>query len=297
MRGLLNRQSFVSDQRAFPTDDISSSKAVNTVTGETVQLQYWNAGVLTDDAGEAIGTTVVGKLAIGGVKNSIGDQISTYVDSSLSFTSTALTNEVEFPFIIHEKNLRESAETRANAIVANFAAGDYCVDSRTGTLYSRKASITTTLTATTYITSIDQASGGGGGGGDVNLDEVGGTATSVNSGAADAGTQRVSIATDDVVTVSVGAAGTPEAQGIDATGQDAYATVITPTADAKHMMVTNEGAEGAIISIDAGVTDQFTVIGGAIITFDDVDISSAVAIQAKNQNAGSNYADLAITIW
>lgn len=283
--------------RGMPVDDKNASSSIQTITGEVVQLYYYAAGVRTADAGEAIGTLTVGQLTFDNIKNQGGYMEATPEDTSLGFTSTALTTEVVFYPPQWEYTDEFSEEDRLTAIGATLSDGEFMVDYSSGTIYAKKASTTFTLTATTFKIKSQQVGSGGGVTGNVNLDEVGGIATAVDSGVANTGTQRVTIATDDVVTVSVGAAGTPEAQGIDATGQDAYATVITPTADAKHMMVTNEGAEGAIISIDAGVTDQFTVIGGAIITFDDVDISSAVAIQAKNQNAGSNYTDLAITIW
>lgn len=93
------------------------------------------------------------------------------------------------------------------------------------------------------------------------------------------------------------AAASPQVQGVDATGQDAYATVKNPTADATHIFINNKGANGCIISLDGGVTDHFTIQGGAIITLDSIAINNGVAIQAKNETAGQNYSDLTITIW
>ena len=89
---------------------------------------------------------------------------------------------------------------------------------------------------------------------------------------------------------------TMQSQGLDATGQDAYATVKTPSANATHILVSC-GSFGAIISLDAGTTDHFTVQPNMTVILDAVTITSGVAIQAKNLTGGSNYTNLSVSIW
>lgn len=89
---------------------------------------------------------------------------------------------------------------------------------------------------------------------------------------------------------------TMQSQGLDATGQDAYATVKTPSADATHILVSC-GSNGAIISLDAGTSDHFSVQPNMVLALDAVTITSGVAIQAKNLTGGSNYTNLSVSIW
>ena len=90
--------------------------------------------------------------------------------------------------------------------------------------------------------------------------------------------------------------GTPQT-GVDATGADAYATIVTAATAKTHIMVTNLGEFGAIISLNGGTTDHLRIPGASGVTLDSVAIASGAAIQAKNMTAGSNYANLTITIW
>lgn len=107
----------------------------------------------------------------------------------------------------------------------------------------------------------------------------------------------VNLGANNDVTVTSLPSAPMQSLGADATGQDAYATVKTPTANATNILVSLTGANAAIISLDAGTTDHFTVPGGSLITLARVTITSAVAIQAKNATGGSNYTGLSISIW
>lgn len=111
------------------------------------------------------------------------------------------------------------------------------------------------------------------------------TTISKSSGAVDANTQRVTQGSTSM-----------QSQGLDTTGQDAYATVKTPSADATHIFVSC-GSFGATISLNAGTTDHFSVQPNMAVTLDAVTITSGVAIQAKNLVPGSNYTNLAVSIW
>lgn len=101
----------------------------------------------------------------------------------------------------------------------------------------------------------------------------------------------------DVNVLSGGeASGGPES-GTDATGQDAFATILTPTQVFGHLMIVNEGANAAVVSLDGGTTDDIIrVAGQSVLAFDDIAITTA-AIQAKNAGAGENYSDLTIIVW
>jgi len=185
-KGLLLRtqQDKVSEQKGLPVEIVSDSQFVIDVPAEVVQLQYYTLGnVLTNDAGQLAGTVVVAKLANGGVLNQLGDQIATVNDSSLAFTSTAFLVEVAFPQLVAETYNQHRGISKAVAITQNLSNGQFCVDNRTGTLYGKKASVTTTLTGTTYKVSSQTASGGTVVTGDTNLAEVGGVAVSVKNAA------------------------------------------------------------------------------------------------------------------
>ena len=137
--------------------------------------------------------------------------------------------------------------------------------------------------------------GGMGGGGDVNLIEVGGSPIALGQAPA-ADSIPVVLPADQIA--AIGSAATEmQSLGSDATGQDAYATIKTPTADASHILISLKGNNDAVVSLDNGVTDHIFVPGGAIIALDNVSITSGVAIQAKNATGGSNYTSLSISIW
>jgi len=146
----------------MPVDDVSASSSVTTISSETVQLKYYNSGTLTNDAGEAAGAAVVATLANKNILNELGSQGGTYNDTSLSFTSTALTTEVKMPFEALELKRFDSPSNKLDAIVEKFSNGEYAVDYRTGTIYGKKASTTTTLTSTTYKINVAQSGATGG---------------------------------------------------------------------------------------------------------------------------------------
>lgn len=91
--------------------------------------------------------------------------------------------------------------------------------------------------------------------------------------------------------------GEPQPQGYDATGADAYATVLTASADRQHLYAYNSGTHPAILSVDSGTTDHFTIPGQTAFVFDDLMIDSGATVQAKNATAGSNYTGLYVSIW
>ncbi len=147
---LLKWQSQASPFRGMPTEEKTSASTLTTVTGESVAFKYYNAGVLTADAGQAAGVLVVGQLAYDKVKNNLGNMEATVNDTSLSFSSTAFTSEVRIDFTIMESVDESSGSARLQAICAGFTQGQYCVDYSHGTVYGMKASTQTSLASTTY---------------------------------------------------------------------------------------------------------------------------------------------------
>ena len=146
-----DQQRQVSLQRRLPVDNVGSD-TIQTISSETVQLYYYNSGVLTTDAGQVAGVVVVGKLANRNIKNALGDVTGQVNDTSLTFTSTTLTSEVAFPFLVAENYESKGTGTaKASAITSGFSNGQYCVDYRTGTAYGVKADTGTTLTVTYKI--------------------------------------------------------------------------------------------------------------------------------------------------
>jgi len=148
--GLLREQEDVSSQRAMPVSRVDDSFSVTSVTGETVTLQYYNAGVQTADAGQAAGTAVIGKLAYGPVLDTIGSKVANDGNTSLSFTCLAFTNERPFPFDYYEGKFNGTALELLTAVTLGFANGDYCVDYRTGTVYGVKATTAFSMTSVAY---------------------------------------------------------------------------------------------------------------------------------------------------
>ena len=92
-------------------------------------------------------------------------------------------------------------------------------------------------------------------------------------------------------------AGTPQAYGVDATGADGYATVLTVSGAKTHIAIQNTGTHPAIISLNSGTTDHFYIPGGVSAVFDNIAIADAATIQAKNGSAGNNYTGLYISVW
>ena len=146
---ILKGQTHVTPQRGMPVETLDDSQRIEDISGETAQFQYDNAGALGNDAGEAAGTAVLFKLAQGTVLNEVGDMPANHLDSSLSFTSTALTKEVELPNGYDGRD-NEGAIERLKSLTSGLSNGEYFVDYVHGIGYGVKASTQTSLTATSY---------------------------------------------------------------------------------------------------------------------------------------------------
>lgn len=147
---LLRKQGDISAQRPMPSTVLNDSNLVTSVTGETVQLYYYNSGVLTQDAGQAAGVLVIGKLAYGPVLDDIGSKVANKDNKSLSFTCLALTNEVILDWTKLEQSFDTTGTQLLQTICENFANGDYAIDYQTGTIYAKKATTAATMTSVAY---------------------------------------------------------------------------------------------------------------------------------------------------
>lgn len=85
-------------------------------------------------------------------------------------------------------------------------------------------------------------------------------------------------------------------KGTDATGQDAYGTIVTAPARVCRNLFISVATKSAIISLDGGTTEHFLLPVGNW-TFTGLAIASGAEIQAKNADAGQNYTDLTISVW
>jgi len=156
---LLEGQRCASAQHGLPTDDKGAFTGISPVTGETILLYYYSTGTKTIDAGQAAGVAVVGKIANDNVRNELGNVQARYNDTSLSFTSTALTNERAFPSEV-DKWDKETPSERAELVTAGFANGDFTVDYSSGIIYGLKASTQVSLTAAAYLVGYNTTGGG-----------------------------------------------------------------------------------------------------------------------------------------
>lgn len=157
---LLKEQRDISPYRGIPTDDKGGSSQVVTITGETVQLYYWNAGVRTADAGQLAGVVVEGKLASDNIKNSSGSMEGSSLDTSLAFTAGVFTTEVPMQRVPMESTDGVNGSDRAIAVTEGLANGEYVVDYSTGMIYGKKATTGTTLVAATYKIVVELSSSG-----------------------------------------------------------------------------------------------------------------------------------------
>lgn len=82
-----------------------------------------------------------------------------------------------------------------------------------------------------------------------------------------------------------------------ASGTDSYVTVLATTARRSHILISLQGSNDAIISLDGGSNGHIYVPANSVITLDAVDILTLTNIQAKNAVGGSNFTNLNITVW
>ena len=147
---LLHKQAKVSPNRGMPVELTTITKKLNDITAETVQLYFNDWGVYTADAWEAIGTVVIWKFVYTNILDANGFKLGQKDDTSVSFSSTALTTEVDAPDWVFEATDDLTVLERLNNITAGLSNWEYMIDYRGWVIYWKKASTTTTLTSTAY---------------------------------------------------------------------------------------------------------------------------------------------------
>lgn len=147
MKKLLTGQFSGSAQRGFPMNDTGISFTKGEDYTQTVTLQYWNSGVLTDDSGQPAGTVVIGVLDHNNITNEIGKAVGSKNNTSLSLSSTALTTEKSIDLSYVESYDTQSEEEKANKLTENLNNGEYVVDYVNGVIYGKKADSTTLVSA------------------------------------------------------------------------------------------------------------------------------------------------------
>lgn len=148
---MLKDQGQGSPQRGLPVEERNGSNTVTTISDETVQFYFSDSGARTADAGEAAGTAVEGCLVQNRILNEQGKLSATSIDTSLSFTSTALTDEVPINLTLMEAADAADWADRLAIMTSDLANGEYRVDYVKGIVYGKKASTQTELASTTYI--------------------------------------------------------------------------------------------------------------------------------------------------
>lgn len=85
--------------------------------------------------------------------------------------------------------------------------------------------------------------------------------------------------------------------GEDATGANAYATVVTAPSRPTYFLHIAVGMFGAVISLDGGTTDHFFIPANVERQFQYLRIAPDAVIQGRNLVPGSNYTNLRISVW
>lgn len=155
-----DRQNGVTNRLPMPVDSLADAAFVNSISGETLQLKYWNGATLTTDAGQAAGTVVIAKFAYSGILDSLGAMIGNETDTSVVFTTgTVLTAEVRCDYSAVGAADNSTLKLIAADLTANMSNGQYCIDYRNGVLYGKKA---TTSTSDTVAYKVASTTTGGG---------------------------------------------------------------------------------------------------------------------------------------
>lgn len=160
MPNILRGQEQASGKRPFPVNDANLSPQSVTSSSATVQLYYYSSGTRTSDAGQAAGTVVDATFAQRNILNSLGTNVATKNDTSLAYTCTALTTELEISARPDILALMESLDnatpsTRAAQVGALLNNGEFVVDYRRGLLIGKKATTASTMTGVTYNYSVN----------------------------------------------------------------------------------------------------------------------------------------------
>lgn len=104
-------------------------------------------------------------------------------------------------------------------------------------------------------------------------------------------------ASGNVITGSGASATAIQPLGTLASGTATYQTLLTPSANATHISLALNGSNDAIVSLDAGTTDQIYVVAGSVNVLDSVSITASVDVMVKNAVSGDSHGKLNGFIW
>lgn len=293
--GGFQKQGFISDRRALPVDVIADTAYNQSISGETVQLYYFNAGVLTIDAGQAAGTVVVAKLAYSGILDGLGGMIGNNEDTSLSWTTDTVLPLASIQGLnvweIENENYGKLEEI-AKAITRDFSNGQWVLDHRTGIIYGKKATTGVSDTATYKIST--QSTGGGTSIADtVNIGKIGNNTVTGGAGNVAAGSQRVTIATDDANLAAIKTA----IELLDNAVGQTRTVSISPTVDTD-AYTANDIVGGKLTITNAARTSggSGVILGVTLIDMSKQDVEYDIFIFEQDPTNGTYTDDLTIDI-
>jgi hypothetical protein len=94
------------------------------------------------------------------------------------------------------------------------------------------------------------------------------------------------------------AGGLPAAEGVDAVGTDAYATIYTcPARVCNRLKVSLDPGFDGVLSLDGGTTDHFFIKANTLLTLEGLAIPSGAVLQGKNAVGGSAYTNMRVVAW
>jgi hypothetical protein len=307
MGQLLRGQDDVSSQVPMPVDRVDDASVANDVAGETLTWLFQSSGAWASATGEAAGTIVTGKLTYSGVLNSAKTAIGHRKDTSFSLgAATRFDTHVAIDDEVLARMQFMSPTDQVTAITPYLPNnGSYIVDHRRGQIWGKSLAIVADDAADySYATPIT----GGGSGDKVDLIKVAGTATNVNGGNRDAGTQTVTLADNDPAVTDLAAIEVLNTTiAGDTTSLDAKAPALgtaAMVASSPFTLATDDtqfGAVGEAADVDGNIHGQLRYIGEAVdglesVAFVDetaftLGTSSGTPVFGQYTAAGDNVAD------
>uniref|UniRef100_A0A6M3K5V8 Uncharacterized protein n=2 Tax=viral metagenome TaxID=1070528 RepID=A0A6M3K5V8_9ZZZZ len=178
---LLKDQGDVCGVTPMPTDRVDDTSRVATATSETVTWLYLSSGAYASATAQAAGTIVTGKLDYDGVTNSMGSNLGTHLDTSLSWgAATRLDSLATVPDDVLSKMAFMSPTDQIATITPYLTTnGEYIIDHRRGQIWAMpKATVADDAATYTYKVPLSTGSGS-----TVDITMVGGVAVPVEDAA------------------------------------------------------------------------------------------------------------------
>ena len=134
---LLKDQGDISGVVPMPTDRVDDTSVVNPVIAETVAWEFLSTGAFATATGESAGTICTAKLEYDGITNSMGSNVGTLLDTSVSFGATTRVDSIaECPMDILSKMAFMSPTDQIATITPYLTTnGEYIIDHRRGQIW------------------------------------------------------------------------------------------------------------------------------------------------------------------